>query len=105
MKTSGTATEGASAYFKWAGWLHRKLYERKLKPRHLFHLCDEKIAMHRIWKWLRGEGVPQLVEGILLFERLGAMPEPDVLTSSNSEGQQVKSHPDLHFPGTSERKR
>lgn len=104
VKNSEIATPGAHAYFKWAGWLHKRLADRQMEPRHLFYLCDEKIAMHRIWKWLRGEGVPHLAEGIMLFQRLGDMPTPDVVSSTNSKGQQVKRHPQLHFPGMAGRK-
>ena len=105
VKSYGIATPGATAYFKWAGWLHKRLDERSMEPRHLFRLCDERIAMHRIWKWLRGEGVPSIGEGILLFQRLAAMPDVDVVTSTNSRGQEVKRHPQLYFPGIARRRK
>ena len=91
--------------FAYASWLTIQLSIRKISVRQLNQLCDERISQPRIWKWLRGEGVPKYWEGLLVGERLQSHPDYAIIRNANTDRVEVKDYAQTYFPGHGNRKK
>ena len=100
------AEQTNNTYYRFAQWLHNQLMIRHMAPR---QFCDilggpDDVPMHRIWRWLRGEGVPHLWEFIRIIQVFQVIPEPQIAKAVDAQNRTIKHVPQTWFPGMGPRK-
>ena len=93
-----------NGYYKFASFLHGELERRDMNPSMLFSLMDEKVPMWTIWRWLRGESIPNGWQLALLMQRFQKYIDYKILMPTNAHGVMVKSLQQTFFPSMRDRK-